>query len=105
MKYLVGILFVFFAAGAFAQQTEKPLVQFSGIIYNADSTKVIIPYVTITNVSAHNQVYISNYNGYFSFVVHELDTLAFTSIGFAPQKIVIPANLASKSYTLQVLLT
>ena len=104
MKYLVGILFVFFAAGAFAQQMEKPLVQFSGIIYNADSTKVIIPYVTITNVTAHNQVYISNYNGYFSFVVHELDTLAFTSIGFAPQKIVIPANLASKSYTLQVLI-
>ncbi len=104
MKYLVGILFVFFAVGAFAQQTEKPLVQFTGIIYNADSTKVIVPYVTITNVTAHNQVYISNYTGYFSFVVHEQDTLSFTSIGFAPQKIVIPANLASRSYTLQVLI-
>ncbi len=102
MKYLVGIFFLFFVAGAFAQQKEKPLVQFSGIIYNADSTKVIVPYVTITNTTAHNQVFISNYNGYFSFVVHEQDTLAFTSIGFAPVKIVIPANLPGKSYTMQV---
>jgi len=102
VKYLVGIFFLFFVAGAFAQQKEKPLVQFSGIIYNADSTKVIVPYVTITNTTAHNQVFISNYNGYFSFVVHEQDTLAFTSIGFAPVKIVIPANLPGKSYTMQV---
>jgi hypothetical protein len=61
-----------------------------------------VPYVTITNPSYHNQVFISNYNGYFSFVVHEQDTLVFTSIGFAPVKIVIPANITSKSYTVQV---
>ena len=29
------------------------MVQFSGVIHNADSVKVIVPYVTITNISNH----------------------------------------------------
>jgi hypothetical protein len=102
VKYLLGILLLFVAAGAFAQQQEKPLVQFSGIVYNADSAKVIVPYVTVTNSSSHNQVYISNYKGYFSFVVHEQDTLLFTSIGFAPVTVVIPSKVYTKSYTVEV---
>ena len=102
MKYLAGILLLFIAVGAYAQQKEKPLVQFTGMVYNADSTKVAVPYTTITNVTYHNQVYLSNYRGYFSFVAHEQDTLLFTSIGFAPIKVVIPANVSSKSYTLEV---
>jgi hypothetical protein len=101
MKYLVGILLLFMAMGTFAQQ-EKPLVQFSGVVYNADSTQVVIPYVTVTNSSAHNQVFVSNYKGYFSFVVHEKDTLVFTSIGFAPVKVVIPDHVYTKSYTMEV---
>jgi hypothetical protein len=99
MKYLICILLLFTAAGAFAQQQEKPLVQFSGMVYNADSAKQVVPYVTITNSSYHNQVFISSYNGYFSFVVHEQDTLVFTSVGFAPVKMVVPPNVLNKSYT------
>jgi hypothetical protein len=101
VKYLAGILLLFITAGAYAQQKEKPLVQFTGLVFNADSIKVIVPYVTITNVSHRNQVYISNYEGYFSFVAHEQDTLLFTSIGFAPIRVVIPANV-NKSYTTEV---
>ncbi|HVW15644.1 MAG TPA: hypothetical protein VHB54_17555 [Mucilaginibacter sp.] len=104
MKRLIGILLLFLAAGAGAQQKERPLVQFSGIVYNADSAKVIVPYVTVTNRSFHNQVFITNYNGYFSFVAHEQDTLVFSSIGFASAEIIIPANIASKSYTVQVMI-
>ncbi|HJP61820.1 MAG TPA: hypothetical protein VJ844_00175 [Mucilaginibacter sp.] len=102
MKYLIGILFLFVSVGAMAQQKEKPLVQFSGVVHNADSTKSIVPYVTITNKTFNNQTYVSSYNGYFSFVVHEQDTLVFTSIGFAATTVVIPANLPGKSYTIQV---
>jgi hypothetical protein len=104
LKYLIGILFLFATVGAFAQQQEKPLIQFSGIVHNADSTKSIIPYATITNISYHNQQFVSNYNGYFSFVAHEQDTLVFTSIGFASVKVVIPASVPTKSYTAQVML-
>ncbi|HTI59925.1 hypothetical protein [Mucilaginibacter sp.] len=102
MKYLIGILFLLVSVGAVAQQKEKPLVQFSGVVHNADSARSIVPYVTITNKSFNNQTFVSSYNGYFSFVAHEQDTLVFTSIGFAATTVVIPANLPAKSYTTQV---
>lgn len=102
MKYIAAILFLFLSITAFAQKQEQPLVQFSGIVHNADSTRVIIPYVTITNVKDHKVAYISNYEGYFSFVAHTQDTLQFTCIGYAPETVVIPANVASKSFTVQV---
>lgn len=102
MKKIINILlFLLTTATAFAQK-EKPLVQFSGIVHNADSVAVIIPYVSITNISDKNLVNLSNYTGYFSFVAHEQDTLRFTSIGYAPVTVVIPANVSSKSYTIQV---
>jgi len=105
MKKLIGLLlFVGMATAAFSQQLERPLVQFTGIVHNADSVAVIVPYVSITNTSYQNQVNLSNYKGYFSFVVHEQDTIRFTCVGYAPVTVVIPANITSKSYMLQVML-
>jgi hypothetical protein len=102
MKRVVGLLFFLFAAMvAFGQQQEKPLLQFSGITMNADSNKVIVPYVSITDARNKKTLNISNYKGYFSFVAHEEDTLLFTAVGFAPQEIVIPSNV-NKSYTVQI---
>ncbi|WP_428328086.1 hypothetical protein [Mucilaginibacter sp.] len=105
MKKLIGLFFFLcIAISAFAQKQERPLVQFSGIVHNADSTGVIVPYVSIINSTNQNQVNISNYKGYFSFVAHEQDTIRFSSVGYASISIVIPANITSKSYTLQVML-
>ncbi len=104
MKYIIGILFLFITVTAFAQNKEQPLVQFSGIVHNADSNKVIVPYVNITNSATHKTINSSNYEGYFSFVAHEQDTLVFTCVGYAPTKVVIPANVTSKSYTVQVMI-
>lgn len=104
MKHLFAILFLLTAVTAFAQKQDKPLVQFSGIIHNADSAHVIIPYVTITNISSKHQVFVANYLGYFSFVAHEQDSLTFSCVGFTPQTVVIPANLANKSYSLEMFL-
>jgi hypothetical protein len=103
MKYLVVIFLLLASAATFAQShNERPVVQFTGVVHNADSASVIVPYVTITNTSSHNQVNLSNYKGYFSFVAHEQDTLRFTCVGYGPVAVVIPANLSGKSYTLQV---
>jgi hypothetical protein len=104
MKYIIGILFLFTTVTAIAQQKEQPLVQFSGIVHNADSTKIIVPYVNITNTSTNRAVNSSNYQGYFSFVAHERDTLVFTCVGYAPTKVVIPANVANKSFTVEVMI-
>jgi hypothetical protein len=104
MKYIIGILFLFTTVTAIAQQKEQPLVQFSGIVHNADSTKIIVPYVNITNTSTNRAVNSSNYQGYFSFVAHERDTLVFTCVGYAPTKVVIPANVTNKSFTVEVMI-
>ena len=74
------------------------MVQFSGIILNRDSNTVV-PYVTITNLSGQDQYHSANYKGYFSFVAHEGDTLAFTAVGYRREALVIPRNLADNKYT------
>ncbi|OCX50265.1 hypothetical protein BEL04_23430 [Mucilaginibacter sp. PPCGB 2223] len=102
MKRLFFILFSLVAVSAFAQQKpERPLVQFSGVVLNSDSTS-IIPYTSVTNISNPKQSNLANYKGYFSFVVHENDTLQFTSIGYASAIVVIPSHLKEKSYTVEV---
>ncbi|MBB5397370.1 hypothetical protein [Mucilaginibacter sp. AK015] len=104
MKKLIGILFLLTSLSAFSQQKESPLIQFTGVVYNADSTNIIVPYVSVTNKSNHNSLVITNYKGYFSFVVHEQDSLQFTAIGYAPVTVVIPSNLKNRSFTTQVLI-
>jgi len=103
MKRIIGLLlFLSSTITVFAQKQERPLVQFTGIVHNADSTRVIVPYVSIINTSYQNQVNLSNYKGYFSFVVHEMDTLRFSCVGYASVTVVIPSNITSKSYTMEV---
>lgn len=93
---------MFVSFSVFAQKKEQPLVQFTGVIFNADSVNVVVPFVNITNLNDHGNVIAANYKGYFSFVVHEQDTLRFTAVGYAPVVVVIPGNVANKSYTTQV---
>ena len=105
MKKVTGLfLFLFAALTAFAQKHEKPLVQFTGIVHNADSTKVIVPYVSIVNTSNRNESGQSNYQGYFSFVAHEQDTIRFSCVGYNTIYVVIPSNVPSNSYMMQVML-
>ena len=104
MRYIIALLFLLLAGTVFAQGPEKPLVQFSGVVHNADSAKVIVPYVNITNTVTHKTITASNYEGYFSFVVHEQDTLVFTCVGYASTRVVIPSNVPNKSYTTEVMI-
>jgi hypothetical protein len=98
MKKLLLALSLFISFSAFAQKAERPLVQFSGIIINADSNTVV-PYTNLTNLSYKKQVVSSNYEGYFSFVAHEKDSIRVSSVGYLTQTIVIPEN---KSYVLKI---
>jgi hypothetical protein len=105
MKKLTGLFLILFTAlTAFAQKHERPLIQFTGMVHNGDNTEVVVPYVSIVNMSNHNEGGQSNYQGYFSFVVHEQDTIRFSSVGYATIYVVIPANIASRSYMQQILL-
>lgn len=103
MKYIFTLVFIFFAAGLFAQQTPdgKKLVQFSGIITDVDSN-FVVPYVTITNKSNKDQRYGANYKGYFSFVAHPGDTLVYNAIGYSDKMITIPLTVKAVTYTQMV---
>ncbi|MDF3077179.1 MAG: carboxypeptidase-like regulatory protein [Sphingobacteriaceae bacterium] len=102
MKYLLATIFLVGTLFSFAKAQEKPLVQFSGIIYNADSLKAVVPYVTVINKTQGGRVYYANYQGYFSFVAHEQDTIVFSAIGFRHEALIIPAGLTDKKYTVLV---
>lgn len=102
MKFRVLIGLLLFSAAVFAQKPASKLVQFSGITLHRDSN-TSIPYVSITNKTLNDKLsYIANYKGYFSFVVHEGDTLQFSAVGYGKQLVIIPTNLPDDKYTVLV---
>jgi hypothetical protein len=103
MKYLLFTILLLIGTLSLCQAQDKPLVQFSGRIYNRD-TNVVVPNVTIYNKSNGNRAFSANYQGYFSFVVHEGDTIIFESIGYQREALVIPSNLLDKKYTVIVVM-
>lgn len=94
---VVGIL-VSSAHMLVAQQ--KKILQFSGLISSTGSN-LPIGFVTIKNTSFNNQTFISNNEGYFSFVAHVGDVIQFTSVGFDPVEFEIP-NIDGDKYTAQI---
>lgn len=105
MRIIRNILVVLFTVGAVstALSQQKKLVQFSGVIHNAD-TNVVVPYVSVTNLSYKNYTVNANHQGYFSFVAHEGDTILFTSVGYLSARVIIPKVLEDK-YTAMVNMT
>ena len=103
MKYIITVVLIFFTVGLFAQQTPsgKKLIQFSGIITDRDSG-FVVPYVTITNKTNHDQRYAANYKGYFSFVANPGDTLIYNAIGYTDKVVLIPFEVKDSKYTAMV---
>ena len=76
-------------------------MQLSGIITDADSN-IVVPYVTITNLSNKNQKYAANYQGYYSFIVNPGDTIVYSAVGFTSKTLVLPTEIAEHKYTAMV---
>lgn len=68
---------------------DRKIIQFSGLITSPGSD-LPVAYVTIKNSSFGNQTFISNNDGYFSFVAHVGDVINFTSVGYDPVTFTIP---------------
>lgn len=100
MKFLLSLVLFFTVTLSLCYAQEKGVVQVSGIVYNADSNSVV-PYVTVTNKSGRSE-FSANYQGYFSFVAQEQDTISFSAIGYKRQLIVVPSNVKDKKYTVLV---
>jgi len=95
---LISCLFIFgILVPCWGQQqhAENKLIQFSGVIQNADSN-IAVPYVTLTNLSYQNQLFNANHQGFFSFVAHEGDTIRLSAVGYLSQKIIVPRTQENK---------
>ncbi len=103
MRYSLIIILLFIVNAVFAQDKTQAnkLVQFSGIVTDADSN-MVVPYVTITNISNKGQKYAANYQGFFSFVVNPGDTVMFSAVGFTSKTLVLPKTIADNKYTAMV---
>lgn len=98
--FYILILLASFLTAFRAEAQKREIVQFSGFI-QASGTDIAVPYVTITNKSYGNQVFVANHEGYFSFVAHKGDVIEFSSIGYARIEMTIP-NVGGDRYTAKV---
>ena len=102
MKYLLTVILFLLVSSVFAQHTtEKPLIQFTGIINDVDSNTAV-SYVTVTNLTNKGQRYAANYKGYFSFIAHPGDTILYTAIGYRDLLLPIPSQINDSKYTAMI---
>lgn len=86
------------SSAVFAQ--SKKILQFSGLI-TSTGTDLPVGFVSIRNTSHNNQTFMSNNDGFFSFVAHAGDVIEFTSVGFDPVTFQIP-DVQDDKYTASI---
>lgn len=101
--YLVFFFILSFSIQVKAQEKERKIVQFTGIITDIDSQRPV-PYVSIMNISYQKQFFTANHQGFFSFVAHEGDTIQLSSIGYRNAQVIIPKTSEDK-YTALIKMT
>ena len=104
LRYI--IIFTFLSPVAAKAQFESfkdSVVQLYGVVMTSDSL-VGIPSVSIM-VKGQNRGTITNDKGVFSIVVLKGDQVQFTSVGFKPVDVSIPANLQGNQHSIIQLMT
>ena len=81
----------------------RRVIQFSGLIVTGDSLKPL-PYSTIW-VKGTRRGTTTDYYGFFSLPVYELDTLRFTSVGYKESIYVVPDTLSRHRYSAVQIMT
>ncbi len=82
-----------------AQSSVKnnDLVQFSGVVMEADSIQPVF-YATVKAKGTARGTS-SDVNGFFSFVAKKGDTIGITAVGYQPTELLIPKDLAENQYS------
>ena len=89
--FFITALFLPVAARARFETFKDSVVQLYGIVMTADSLKGLESVSVV--VKGQNRGTITNNKGVFSIVVLKGDEVVFSSIGYKPKTISIPANL------------
>ena len=83
-----------------AEEKDKNLVQFSGLIVTEERGQMIpVPYANIF-VPHRKTGTTANYQGFFSIVVEKGESVNFTALGFRKSTFVIPQSLTEDRYSL-----
>lgn len=103
MRSLLTYLSIVFllCCGIESHAQQKNILQFSGLITSTNNVDLPVAFATIKNQSYRDQTFISNNDGYFSFVAHAGDTILFTSVGYEPVTFVIP-DIRDDKYTAHI---
>jgi len=99
------LFFIFLLTSVTALATAQGfgVIQFSGEIRSADTLHKAIPFVTVYDFRT-GIITISNYEGFFSLVAMEGDTVQFSCLGFKRQWFIIPAGLPDKKFAIKIYL-
>lgn len=107
MKYLLSTCFLlsFVIATLHAQEPEKQLIQFSGMVLDGDDEQLYpVPYANIVVKDKRRGTY-SDFKGFFSIVVEKGDVIIFSSIGYKTVEFKIPQELTEDRYSIVQLMT
>ena len=77
---------------------DKDLIQFSGVIVEADSLRPV-PFTKII-IKNSNRGTLADFYGYFSFVAKKKDTIVFSATGYKKSQYIIPDTLVGNKYSL-----
>lgn len=91
---------LFFAVaenGSGQSQPARRVIQFSGLVVTGDSLAPV-PYSTVWIKNTRRGT-ITDYFGFFSITVNELDTLRITAVGFKDVQYVVPDTLTQSRYS------
>jgi hypothetical protein len=104
MRTQALFLFLFILSASFASGQEAGnYVQFSGVVVTADSLHPI-PFANIV-VGNTGRGTMSDYYGFFSFVVKKNEMISFSAIGYKTGHFRIPDTLSSNRYSLIQVMT
>ncbi len=95
---LIFAIGLFLGSTIASGQTERKVIQFSGIVVSGDSLQPV-PFTSITVRHTYRGT-MSDYYGFFSFVAQVNDTIEFSSVGYRKAQYVIPADLKDSRYSI-----
>lgn len=98
LYFFIGLYFLPVAASAQFETFKDSVVQLYGVVMTADSLQGL-PAVSVM-LQGQNRGTITNDRGVFSIVVLKGDKVEFTSVGFKPVLVSIPANLKGNQHSI-----
>ena len=98
MKKLICLLALLPILGLSQKETNKKIVQITGITVSSDSLKPV-PFASIL-IKGNYTGTLSDYSGFYNIVANSGDTLIFTSLGYKNMEYIIPDSLQDQQYSL-----